>query len=102
MGTDEAGEGGGGQAEGAQEVDGLTIGVGLAEGEDALHGLADQGDLGVEIEGEGSPFGRRGCGAVGSVEAVLEGVAVARLTTAATMGGGRGGHETVMELIPIN
>ena len=96
MGADQAGEGGGSQAEGAQVIDGLTIGLGLAQGEDALHGLANEDDLGLEVEGEGVPFGRREGGALGSVEAVLAGVAVARLPTAAMFRGCRGGHETII------
>ena len=88
MGANQAGEGGGGQGESAQEIDGLAKGLGLAQGEDALDGLADEGDLGLEFEAKGVPFGKRDSGMAGSVGAMLEGVLVARLTTAATLGGG--------------
>jgi hypothetical protein len=94
MGAHQAGKGVGGQREGTQEIDGLAIGLGLAQGEDAPYGLADDGDLGLEVEAKGVPFGRRERGTGGSVEAMLEGVLVTRLTTAATVGGWRGSHET--------
>jgi hypothetical protein len=68
--------------------------LGRAQGEEARRGLVDEGDLGLEVYGKRAPLGRREGGAFGSVEAGLEGVPVARLTTAATMGGDRGGHET--------
>jgi hypothetical protein len=51
MGASQTGEGGGGQAEGAKVIDGFAVGLGLAQGEDALHGLADEVDLGLEVEG---------------------------------------------------
>jgi hypothetical protein len=52
VGTGQAGEGSGSQAKGAQVVDGFTIGLGPTEGQDALHGLADEVDFGLEIDGE--------------------------------------------------
>ena len=91
LGLDEAGEGGGGEAEGTQEAQGFRQVIdGAAQFEDAAnedtqHGdLVLQADLGGLIEvGEVDFF------EVAGVEAVLEGVAIAgRSAARATMGGG--------------
>jgi hypothetical protein len=88
MGTNQAGEGVRGQGEGAQEIGGLAKGLRLAQGEDAPDGLADEDDLVLEVEAKGVSFRKRESGMAGSVEAMLEGVLVTRLTTGATLGGG--------------
>ena len=51
MGTHQAREGGGSQAEGAQVVDGFAIGLRLAKGNDALNRPANEVDLGLEVDG---------------------------------------------------
>jgi hypothetical protein len=71
MGTGQAGEGGGSQAEGAKVIDGLTIGLGLTQGQDTVHGLADEVDLGLEVQGNRAFRGLRDGRLLGSVKAML-------------------------------
>jgi hypothetical protein len=96
MGADQAGKSGGDQAEGAQVIDSLPIGLGLAQGEDALHGLANEGDLGLEVEGEGAFFRGNKGGCLSGVRAVHKGILIARLPGAATFRECRGGHGTII------
>ena len=50
MGAGQTRQGGNSQGEGAKVVDGFAIGLGLAKGNDTLHGMADEVYLGLKIE----------------------------------------------------
>jgi hypothetical protein len=85
LGLDDASDGGGSQADGAQDTGNLIEISGISAGFDELAGKnADEGDLfgealdvGIFDTGEVAPMDAAG------VEAVLEGIGVAELTTTA-------------------
>jgi hypothetical protein len=93
VGLEQAGEGSNGQAEDAEELEAFgEVVYACAELDDAADVEAEEGDFfGQAGEVAGFEGGDFGFAEAGGVEAVLEGVEVARLAAAAAVGGCGGG-----------
>jgi hypothetical protein len=96
MGTHQARQGGGSQAKGTQVVNGFAIGLGLAQGNDTLHGIADEVDLGLEVERWRITFPLDGGRVLGRIKTMLAGILITRWGTATTVRRG-GGHIIIIE-----